>query len=109
MTIEKVKPSKMPWEDTVEDDVIVDVLRLVLELAPGFSAELARQVDRDVRARWGGDSAYIARRHGEGRSARNAQILRDYQSGARTGALVRRYGLTPRQIQRIVAQAKPAT
>ena len=94
----------MPWDDDCSpDDIVADILRRVLALAPGFSAELV-QVDREVRETWGGDRPYIARRAGQGSSARNDAIRRDHRAGERTGLLCRRYNLTPRQIQRIVRE-----
>jgi Mor family transcriptional regulator len=95
----------LPWEE-MTDDIIVDVLRRVLELAPAFTQALADQVDREIRSRWAGDAPYISARAGDGRSRRNEAIRRDYRSGERTGLLCRRYGLTPRQIQRILAAAE---
>jgi Mor family transcriptional regulator len=100
----KVPPPRMPWDDCGDDDIVADILRRVLALAPQFNAELAQRIDREVRETWGGDRPYIARRAGEGTSARNDAIRRDHQAGERTGLLCRRYGLTPRQIQRILRQ-----
>jgi len=100
----KVPPPRMPWDDHSDDDIVSDILKRVVALAPNFSAELALRIDRDVREHWGGDRPYIARRAGEGTSARNDAIRRDHQAGERTGLLCRRYGLTPRQIQRILRQ-----
>lgn len=98
-------PPEMPWDHAGDDDIVADILRRVLALSPEFSAALMlplAQIDREVRDHWGGDRAYIARRAGEGSSARNDAIRRDHRAGERTGLLCRRYHLTPRQIQRIV-------
>jgi Mor family transcriptional regulator len=92
----------MPWDDAGDDDIVADILRRLVQLTPGFSAAVLQQVERDIRAHWGGDRPYIARRAGEGTSARNEAIRRDHQAGERTGLLCRRYRLTPRQIQRIL-------
>jgi Mor family transcriptional regulator len=91
----------MPW-DGAPDDVIADVLRRVLEMAPSLSAEIALAVDRQARQTWGGDRVYIPRRAGEGRSERNAAIRRDFAQGERVGLLARRYGISKWQIARIV-------
>lgn len=92
----------------VTDDIVQDMLSLVMSLAPNFTQALADQVDAQVRERWGGDEPYIARRRGEGRSARNAAIRRDYLAGERLGLLERRYGLSERQLLRIVKTAAPS-
>lgn len=97
-----VKPA--PLQDLPED-IVDDVLRRVIEMAPTFSAALAKQIARQVRHDWAGDRArvcYIAKREDEVRSERNEAIKRDYRAGERTGFLARRYGLTERRIQQIV-------
>lgn len=92
----------MPW-DSASDDIVADILQRVVAITPGFTAALAAQVDRDVRDLWGGDRPYIARRAGEGTSARNAAIRRDFQAGERIGLLVRKYGLSRQRIHQILA------
>ncbi len=88
-----------------EEDIIDDVLRRVIEMAPSFSAALAKQIAQEVRHEWAGDTAricYIARRDDEVRSQRNDAIRRDYLAGERVGLLSRRYRLSARQIFKIV-------
>lgn len=97
------KEDAAPYPDAgTGDDIVQDILSLVLSMAPGFTAALARQVDAQVRERWGGDRPFIARRVGEGRSARNAAIRRDYLAGERLTLLERRYGLSERHLLRII-------
>ena len=89
------------------DDIIDDVLRRVIEMAPEFSAALAAQIARETRHEWAGDKVrifYIARRDEETRSQRNEAILRDYRGGERLALLERRYGLTQRRILQIIKQ-----
>lgn len=96
-------PPPMPW-DGASDDIVADILRRVAALTPGFTAALASQVDREVREMWGRDRCYIARRAGEGTSARNDAIRRDFRNGERVELLCRRYGLTRQRIHQILAQ-----
>jgi Mor family transcriptional regulator len=89
------------------DDIIDDVLRRVIEMAPAFSAALAAQIARDVRHEWAGDRTrlfYVARREDELRSSRNDAIRRDYLAGERLALLERRYDLTQRRILQIIKQ-----
>ena len=86
---------------------MADILRRVLALSPEFRAALMlplAQIDREVRDHWGGDRAYIARRAGEGSSARNDAIRRDHQRGERTGLLCRRYQLSRQRIHQILSE-----
>lgn len=86
-----------------ENDIIDDILRRVIAMAPGFSAALAAQVDKEARQQWGGDRPYISLRRGAGTSSRNAAIKRDYLAGERIPLLERRYELSPRRIWQIIA------
>lgn len=95
----------LPWDTAgASDDIVEDILRRVMQLAPGFTAALAAQVDRQVREHWGRDRVYIARRAGEGSSTRNDQIRRDWRNGERIGLLCRRYQLSRQRIHQILAQ-----
>lgn len=88
-----------------QDDIVDDVLRRVLELAPGFTEALAKQVAKDVRHEWAGETSricYIARREDELRSTRNDSIKRDYLAGEHFELLERRYRLTRRRLQQIL-------
>lgn len=98
-----IEPPAMPW-DAAGDDIVADILRRVMTLAPEFSALLAARVDREVRELWGRDRCYIARRAGDGTSARNDAIRRDHRNGERIGLLCRRYRLSRQRIHQILAE-----
>ena len=86
-----------------ENDIIDDILRRVIAMAPAFTAALAAQIDKQARAQWGGDRPYIAHRNGAGTSSRNAAIKRDYwQGGERIPLLERRYGLAKSRLWEII-------
>jgi Mor family transcriptional regulator len=91
-----------PYYQSNENDIINDILRRVIALAPGFSAALADQIDKDARAQWGGDRIYIAARSGLCTSQRNEKIKRDYLAGERIGLLERRYSLRRARIWEII-------
>jgi len=84
------------------DDFVCDVLAMVRDLIPGFSADQAAAVDLALRERWGGDRPYIAKRHGEGRSDRNAAIRRDHQRGESVALLCRRYQVSRVTVWRVL-------
>lgn len=89
----------------INEDIVDDVLRRVIDMAPSFNEALASQIARQVRHDWAGDTSricYIARREDDLRSARNDSIARDYLAGERIGLLSRRYGLSERHILRIL-------
>ena len=88
------------------DDVVEYTLRCVLAMAPQLSEAVRQSIARDaslqVREVFGGERAYIGRRPGDGRFARNAQIRRDYKAGERIPLLQRRYGLSPARLWQII-------
>lgn len=86
------------------DDFVCDLIAIVRARVPGMTEEQAAAVDAEARARWGGDSPYIAKRPGDGRSARNESIRRDHRRGAAVPLLMRRYNLSRVTIWRIVGE-----
>ncbi len=88
-----------------DNDLIDDVLRRVIEMAPAFSAALAVQISKQVRHDWAGDTikvCYIARQAKAMRSQRDEAIKRDWQRGERLALLERRYQLSERRIRQIL-------
>jgi Mor family transcriptional regulator len=92
--------------NTNRNDIVLDILGRVQEAlaaAKGeLTSELVKSVEAGVRADWGGDRVFIAKRRGEGHSTRNSRIFRDYLSGERVKLLSRRYELSERQVLRII-------
>ena len=92
--------------NTNRNDIVLDILgRLQEALAAAkgeITPELVKGVEAGIRADWGGDRVFIAKRHGEGHSSRNSRIFRDYLAGERVKLLSRRYELSERQVLRII-------
>ena len=92
--------------NTNRNDIVLDILGRVQEAlaaAKGeLTPELVKNVEADIRADWGGDRVFIAKRRGQGHTSRNSRIFRDYLAGERVKLLSRRYELSERQVLRIV-------
>ncbi|AVQ83815.1 Mor transcription activator family protein [Variovorax sp. PMC12] len=92
--------------DTNRNDIVLDILgRLQQALAEAkgeLTPELVKGIEADIRADWGGDRVFIAKRRSEGHSSRNSRIFRDYLAGERVKLLSRRYELSERQVLRII-------
>ena len=88
------------------DDIVQDILARVVRAAQGgggFNDAMAEQIERQVRADWGGERHYVAQDAESRRIARNDKIIADWENGTRdVQRLAQRYGLTPRQIRNIV-------
>lgn len=82
-------------------DLISDLLARVIQMAPGFTAALAAQVERETREKWGGDRVYVQRKGGT-LSHRNEVIKREYRAGERIALLQRRHGLSPARLWQII-------
>ena len=89
-----------------QNDIVLDILsrlqQALTEAKGELTPELMKGVEASVRADWGGDRVFIAKRRGEGHGNRNSRIFRDYLAGERVKLLSRRYGLSERQVLRIV-------
>ena len=91
-------------------DIIVDMIQRVsaLSLPPdGVSRERALlELEKQMRATWGGDRSYIAHRRGDVdnklHSERNSRILREYQQGRHIAWLAKKESLTERRVLQIV-------
>lgn len=96
--------------NTNRNDIVLDIItRLQDALAEAkgeLTPELMKGVEVSVRADWGGDRVFIAKRRGEGHSSRNSRIMRDYLGGERLKLLARRYELSERQVLRIIKAPK---
>ena len=92
-----------------DNDIVRDILRRAVEAAQnndgGLSDALAVQIERQVRQDWGGSEPYIAHGREERISARNEKIQTLWDSGSKdAGQLAARFGLSQKQIRRIVGR-----
>lgn len=101
-------PDPLPTLGAIQhtDDVVEYTLNCVLAMAPGLSEAIRQHIKKatndHVRSLFGGERAYVSRRPGDGRFARNAQIRRDYKAGERIPLLQRRYNLSPARLWQII-------
>lgn len=88
------------------NDIVLDILsRLqdaLCDTKGELTPELVKGVEAGIRADWGGDRVFIAKRRGDGHSNRNSRIMRDYLGGERLKLLARRYELSERQVLRTI-------
>lgn len=85
-----------------DSDIIDDLLARVIALAPDFSAALAESIDKETRAKWGGDRVYISIKRGGGKSSRNQEIKHLHQMGAHVAYLQRHFDLSNSRIWEII-------
>ncbi len=91
----------------ITDDVVEYTIACALALSPpdmraDIRQRFAEQTSKQVRRVFGRDRVYIGVRAGEGNSARNAAIKRDYLAGEHIPLLERRYGLKRSRLWEII-------
>ena len=86
--------------DDVKQRIILQCKELGIsaETAGMLAAEIAASVTRD----YSGDRVYISRHDETVASQRNRDIIRDWRRGERAPLLARRYGISLRQVYRVV-------
>jgi predicted ATPase len=100
----------------MSNDIIIDTLDTLIELLQRSGGVLLPshrgEAERIARAAWGGDRPYVAK-VGESQqlaiSQRDRSIMRDRQRGVHAPVLARRYGLSLRRVQEILAQSRQAS
>lgn len=88
------------------DDIVADILRRVIEASArdgAFTDSLARGIEEQVRADWGGERHYIPRTSEDRRIERDDKILALWEQGLHDAKiLATRFGISERQVRRIV-------
>lgn len=91
-------------------DIVSDILARVRRFLDAGAPTWLDDVERQIRADWGGDRPYIARaRSDEARrqmSTRDARIGRDYRHGESVTLIARRYGLSRGRVYKILARGQ---
>lgn len=88
-----------------DDDVVRDIIARVLSRWHDAPANVAADVEQEVRRDWGGDRPYIAKAGQVGeqlRSARDRQICSEHRRGERESVLARRWNISIRRIHQII-------
>jgi Mor family transcriptional regulator len=91
-------------------DIIVDIIQRVACLKlpdDAVSKERALlELEKQLRATWGGDRAYIPHRRGDVdnklHNERNSRIMREYQQGRHIAWLAKKENLSERWVHKII-------
>lgn len=89
-----------------DDDIVADILRRAVEAAGregGFSDNLARTIEEQVRGEWGGERHYIPRGSEGHRTERDDKIIALHDQGLRDpSVLAARVCVSERHLRRIL-------
>lgn len=105
-------------KQTAVKDIIVDMVQHVqalLTAPPSTDVDRASallELEKSLRAEWGGDRPYIATRRGDVsaqlHSERNSRILRAYQAGRHIAWIAKKENLSERRVFQLVGTLKAA-
>ncbi len=89
------------------NDILQDVFgRLSTVLGHHQASEALRKIEREVRRDWGGERCYIGKRpedYAEQLASRDNAVRRHYSKGESAECVARRYGISVKRVQQIVA------
>ena len=93
-----------------DTDIISDLLRRVAAAEAAahrtLDAEMAKNIEREARALWGGDKVHIAKTPERANSTsladRNSRIHRAYLGNVRLKEIARQEGVTTRRVLQII-------
>lgn len=81
-------------------DIVTRMMALVVER--GLDPSHAVDVEQRLRHEFGGDEPYVNKAPRENRQSKAEQIAARHQSGADTATLSKEYGVSRRQVQRLI-------
>lgn len=95
-------------------DIIVDMIQRVaaLSLPPDAASreKVLIALEKELRATWGGDRAYIPHRRGDVdnrlHSERNSRIWREYQQGRHIAWLAKKENISERWVLKIIGSMR---
>lgn len=102
------EPAPLPAYD--ENDLVHDILHRVRTMFDLPADDLVH-VEQQVRRDWGGERCYVAKLGESARQIRSKrdQLIRDqFRKGDHIPLLARRWGMSERRVQQIVAAAPTA-
>lgn len=91
-------------------DLVADLIQRIRDKYPKLPAAVAREVEVEARADWGGERHYVPK-HGEsGRlqlAERDRQIHADHQRGEHDELIARRHGISVKRVRQVLAGDPP--
>lgn len=77
-----------------ENDPIDQLFAVILKLSPKFSAAVLKQAEAEVRAKFGGERHYIAKRKKHPSESQKAEIFKDGVSSMTTEEVCEKHQIT---------------
>jgi len=81
----------IPGEE--DPDIVVVILRQVVQMAPEFSAALARQIEHDVKAEFGGRRVYVPKDKKRLSTQQREQLHQDLRSNMTDHQITSKWGM----------------
>ena len=92
--------------------LVADILERIRQKYPRLPAAVAREVELEARADWGGERHYIPKRGESGRqqlAERDRQIHAEHRRGDHDELIARRHGISIMRVRQVLAGDPPRT
>lgn len=86
----------------MEPDIVALVLQKVIEMAPGFSQALARQIELDIKERHGGQRMFVPKGAKRLTPEQRAAVFQDGLSNMDNDEISKKHNISKRTIYRVM-------
>lgn len=83
-------------------DLLAALFRQILDMAPGFDAALARQIEADFRAKHAGETFQVLKRGPRMTPEKRLAVYRDGLTGMENEEIVQKHKISRRTLYRIM-------
>lgn len=83
-------------------DLLAALFRQILDMAPGFDAALARQIEADFRARHAGETFQVLKRGPRMTPEQRQAVYRDGLTGMENEEIVQKHKISRRTLYRVM-------
>ncbi len=88
----------------LEPDIVALVLQKVIEMSPGFSQALARQIEQEVKDKHGGQRVFIPKGAKRLTPEQREAVFKDGLSSMDNEEIIRKHNISRRTIYRVMKE-----
>jgi len=87
-----------------DPDVVAYTLQVALSLVPGLSADVAKQIEENVKNKYGGRRFYIPKGAKHPTPEQRAALFKDGLSSMETDEIIKKHNVSRRTVYRIMKE-----
>jgi Mor family transcriptional regulator len=88
----------------LEPDIVALVLKMVIEMAPGFSEAIARQIEQEVKEKHGGQRLFIPKGTKRLTAEQREAVFKDGLSNMDNDEIIKKHNISRRTIYRVMKE-----